>query len=143
MKFVLALLTTFAVAAAAKDALYIPDSDQTCYKVMDGDHDAHFECKDGHLDDAPDVSTPPSSPFHSVIHLPPRPSSHSHQLKFPPPQARDVTTPAEERAWAEGHLNKRGSCMFGLHACKASCWNMGCHGGACPDGRWGVCKCSC
>jgi hypothetical protein len=54
MKFALSL----ALLAPALAQLYLPDQDVTCYKVMDGAHDAHLECKPGHLDNAPPVRRP-------------------------------------------------------------------------------------
>lgn len=44
--------------ASGQDKIYLPDQDLTCYKVQDGEHSAHLDCKPGHLDNAPAVSPP-------------------------------------------------------------------------------------
>lgn len=60
MKFTLVALIAATAALAAQDKVYLADQDLTCYKVMDNEHDAHLDCKAGHLDDAPAVSCLPS-----------------------------------------------------------------------------------
>lgn len=55
MKFALLALIA-ATAAVAQDKVYIAEQDLTCYKIMDGETEAHLDCKPGHVDDAPTVS---------------------------------------------------------------------------------------